>query len=45
VAHAARSWLADADDAGWGDRDYSAVLAWLLDVPDHEGSNDRKGRD
>jgi 3-hydroxyisobutyrate dehydrogenase-like beta-hydroxyacid dehydrogenase len=45
VAHAARSWLADADDAGWGDRDYSAVLAWLLDVPDHEGSNDRNRRD
>jgi 3-hydroxyisobutyrate dehydrogenase len=32
VAQAARSWLAEADDAGWGDRDYSAVLAWLLDV-------------
>jgi 3-hydroxyisobutyrate dehydrogenase-like beta-hydroxyacid dehydrogenase len=34
VAQAARSWLVDADDAGWGDRDYSAVLAWLLDVAD-----------
>jgi 3-hydroxyisobutyrate dehydrogenase-like beta-hydroxyacid dehydrogenase len=27
---AVRNWLADADDAGWGDRDYSAVLAWIL---------------
>src|SRR5512133_1062653 len=36
VARAARSWLADADDAGWGDRDYSAVLAWLLDVADEQ---------
>ena len=36
VAQAARSWLADADDAGWGDRDYSAVLAWLLDVADEQ---------
>jgi len=34
IAQAARSWLAEADDAGWGDRDYSAVLAWLLDVSD-----------
>jgi 3-hydroxyisobutyrate dehydrogenase/2-hydroxy-3-oxopropionate reductase len=36
VAQAAGSWLADADDAGWGDRDYSAVLAWLLDVADEQ---------
>jgi 3-hydroxyisobutyrate dehydrogenase/2-hydroxy-3-oxopropionate reductase len=34
IAQAARSWLVDADDAGWGDRDYSAVLGWLLDVAD-----------
>jgi 3-hydroxyisobutyrate dehydrogenase-like beta-hydroxyacid dehydrogenase len=34
VAQAARSWLVDANDAGWGDRDYSAVLAWLLEVAD-----------
>lgn len=27
---AARSWLADAEEAGWGDRDYSALLAWIL---------------
>jgi 3-hydroxyisobutyrate dehydrogenase/2-hydroxy-3-oxopropionate reductase len=30
AAAAARARLAEADDAGWGDRDYSAVLAWLL---------------
>jgi 3-hydroxyisobutyrate dehydrogenase-like beta-hydroxyacid dehydrogenase len=30
VGAAARAWLADADAAGWGDRDYSAVLAWIL---------------
>jgi 3-hydroxyisobutyrate dehydrogenase-like beta-hydroxyacid dehydrogenase len=27
---AAQAWLADADDGGWGDHDYSAVLAWIL---------------
>jgi 3-hydroxyisobutyrate dehydrogenase-like beta-hydroxyacid dehydrogenase len=30
VATAARAWLAEAEAAGWGDRDYSAVLAWIL---------------
>jgi 3-hydroxyisobutyrate dehydrogenase-like beta-hydroxyacid dehydrogenase len=30
VATAARAWLADAEAAGWGDRDYSAALAWIL---------------
>jgi len=30
VLEAARSWLAEADDASWGDRDYAAVLAWIL---------------
>ncbi|MGH3034944.1 MAG: NAD(P)-dependent oxidoreductase [Gaiellaceae bacterium] len=30
LAAAARSWLADAQEAGWGDRDYAAVLAWIL---------------
>jgi 3-hydroxyisobutyrate dehydrogenase-like beta-hydroxyacid dehydrogenase len=34
LAQAARSWFADADDASWGARDYAAVLAWILDVPD-----------
>jgi 3-hydroxyisobutyrate dehydrogenase-like beta-hydroxyacid dehydrogenase len=27
---AARSWLADAEAAGWGERDYAAVLAYIL---------------
>lgn len=27
---AVRTWLAEADNAGWGDQDYSAVLAWIL---------------
>jgi len=36
LAQAARSWLAEADDASWGARDYSAVLAWILDVPDEQ---------
>ena len=36
LAQAARSWLADADDASWGERDYSAVLAWILDVADEQ---------
>jgi 3-hydroxyisobutyrate dehydrogenase-like beta-hydroxyacid dehydrogenase len=36
LAQAARSWLAEADDAGWGDRDYSSLLAWLLDVADEQ---------
>ena len=35
LAQAARSWLANADDASWGDRDYSALLAWIL-VPDED---------
>jgi 3-hydroxyisobutyrate dehydrogenase len=30
VSEAARSWLAEADAASWGERDYSAVLAWIL---------------
>jgi 3-hydroxyisobutyrate dehydrogenase-like beta-hydroxyacid dehydrogenase len=30
VAAAARSWLVDADEAGWGALDYTAVLAGLL---------------
>ena len=36
VAQAARAWLADADAASWGERDYSAVLAWILDVADEQ---------
>ena len=30
LTEAARTWLVDAEDAGWGDRDYSAVLARIL---------------
>ena len=30
LATAAGSWFRDADDAGWGDRDYSAILARIL---------------
>ena len=29
VADAMRSWLTDADEEGWGDRDYSALLAFI----------------
>ena len=32
LAAAARSWLADAEAAGWGDRDYAAVLAHIADL-------------
>ncbi|MGH3092305.1 MAG: NAD(P)-dependent oxidoreductase [Gaiellaceae bacterium] len=40
---AARTWLAEAEDAGWGDRDYSAVLSRILGSTDEEvtsGSSD-----
>jgi len=30
LTEAARTWLAESEDAGWGDRDYSAVLARIL---------------
>jgi 3-hydroxyisobutyrate dehydrogenase-like beta-hydroxyacid dehydrogenase len=30
LVEAARTWFAEAEGGGWGDRDYSAVLAWLL---------------
>jgi 3-hydroxyisobutyrate dehydrogenase-like beta-hydroxyacid dehydrogenase len=33
VLEAARTWLAEADDAGWGGRDYSAVLRRILQEP------------
>lgn len=29
LAEAARRWLAEADEAGWGERDYSALLCWM----------------
>ena len=31
---AARTWLAEAEEAGWGDRDYAAVLARILGAAD-----------
>jgi 3-hydroxyisobutyrate dehydrogenase-like beta-hydroxyacid dehydrogenase len=31
LTEAARTWLAASEEAGWGDRDYSAVLAWILE--------------
>jgi len=34
VGEAARTWLADAQDAGLGDEDYSAALAYMLDAPE-----------
>ena len=30
LTEAARTWLAEAEDAGWGDHDYSAVFARIL---------------
>jgi 3-hydroxyisobutyrate dehydrogenase-like beta-hydroxyacid dehydrogenase len=30
LAEAARAWLTEAHEAGWGDRDYSAVVARML---------------
>jgi 3-hydroxyisobutyrate dehydrogenase-like beta-hydroxyacid dehydrogenase len=36
LAEAARSWLRDAEAASWGDRDYSALLGWILGVPDEQ---------
>ena len=30
LARAARDWFADAESAGWGERDYSAVLARII---------------
>jgi 3-hydroxyisobutyrate dehydrogenase len=31
LSEAARSWLADADAASWGERDYAALLAWIVE--------------
>jgi 3-hydroxyisobutyrate dehydrogenase-like beta-hydroxyacid dehydrogenase len=30
LADATRAWLRDAEVAGWGDRDYAAMLGWIL---------------
>jgi 3-hydroxyisobutyrate dehydrogenase/2-hydroxy-3-oxopropionate reductase len=32
LARAAQSWLRAAEEGGWGDRDYSSVVAWILDA-------------
>jgi 3-hydroxyisobutyrate dehydrogenase-like beta-hydroxyacid dehydrogenase len=44
LAQAVRSWLAEADAASWGERDYAALLAWILDVPD-ESQDQRDDED
>jgi 3-hydroxyisobutyrate dehydrogenase len=31
LEEAARSWLAEADAASWGERDYAALLAWIVE--------------
>jgi 3-hydroxyisobutyrate dehydrogenase-like beta-hydroxyacid dehydrogenase len=31
LSEAARSWLADADAGSWGERDYSSLLAWIVE--------------
>jgi 3-hydroxyisobutyrate dehydrogenase len=31
LSEAARAWLAEADAASWGERDYAAVLAWIVE--------------
>jgi 3-hydroxyisobutyrate dehydrogenase/2-hydroxy-3-oxopropionate reductase len=30
LTSAVRTWFAEADDAGWGERDYSSILAYVL---------------
>jgi 3-hydroxyisobutyrate dehydrogenase-like beta-hydroxyacid dehydrogenase len=30
VIEAVQEWLAEANEASWGDKDYSALLAWML---------------
>jgi 3-hydroxyisobutyrate dehydrogenase-like beta-hydroxyacid dehydrogenase len=36
VAAAARGWLADAETAGWADRDYSAILGHIIGTADRD---------
>jgi 3-hydroxyisobutyrate dehydrogenase len=31
LEEAARSWLAGADAASWGERDYAALLTWIVE--------------
>lgn len=33
VAPQLHGWFAEADEAGWGDLDYSAILAWIIGGP------------
>jgi len=49
LTNAARSWLANADSASWGERDYAALLTWIvenvgLDVSDQQ-QNQRDEQD
>jgi 3-hydroxyisobutyrate dehydrogenase-like beta-hydroxyacid dehydrogenase len=41
LVKAARTWLADANEGGWTDRDYAAVLAWILEEHDKASSEER----
>src|SRR5438034_2386060 len=41
LTKAADEWLADAEDAGLGDKDYSAVLARILEGTSQEESSER----
>jgi 3-hydroxyisobutyrate dehydrogenase len=34
ITEAARSWLREADEASWRDRDYAALLAWIIEQPE-----------
>ena len=35
LSEAARSWLADADEASWGEQDYVALLSWIVENAPH----------
>jgi 3-hydroxyisobutyrate dehydrogenase-like beta-hydroxyacid dehydrogenase len=41
MTNGARDWLADAEEAGRGDADYSAVLALILEASSHAESSER----
>jgi 3-hydroxyisobutyrate dehydrogenase-like beta-hydroxyacid dehydrogenase len=40
LSAAALAWLRDADEGGWGARDYSSVVAWILDRSGHRDASD-----
>ena len=40
LARAAQTWLADAEAAGWGDHDYSAVLAQILSSDERRSTDE-----